>query len=169
MTLFSVPEPEPESLPPWVVANRRLLENLGHDMDAPAFAPNSPAAKEPFLATTFDGATYDPELDQERLEGQLGRVYDAMKDGRWRTLWEIAERCAARDTQAAISARLRDLRKEKWGAYQIERRRRSLPLSSAVWEYRVGAKGAGTPNERRCPHCAELEAEIAELLEMLAK
>ena len=41
-------------------------------------------------ATLFDGLTYSPAIDADRLTTQLGRVYRLMIDGKWRTLAEIA-------------------------------------------------------------------------------
>lgn len=78
----------------------------------------------------FDGETYDPALDENRLSKQLGRVWAAMKDGEWRTLSEIAEETGD-ESQAAISARLRDLRKPRFGGYNVLRRRRT----EGLWEY----------------------------------
>jgi hypothetical protein len=69
----------------------------------------------------FAGATYDPALDEHRLSKQLGRVYDCMSDGKWRTLAEIA--VVAHGSEPAISARLRDLRKAEFGGYIVARRR----------------------------------------------
>lgn len=89
---------------------------------------------EPTLFDTlprFDGATFDPALDGERLRRQLGRVFDLMRDGAWRSLAEIA--AATGDGEASISARLRDLKKPKFGAYLVERRRES----GGLWRYRV--------------------------------
>jgi hypothetical protein len=47
---------------------------------------------------------YDPALDQARLTKQLERVFDLMRDGRWRTLQEIAD--ATGDPHASIRAQL---------------------------------------------------------------
>lgn len=60
----------------------------------------------------FDGATFDRELDSERLSTALGRVYLLMQDGRWRSLREIA--AASECSEAGASARLRDLRKDRF-------------------------------------------------------
>lgn len=68
----------------------------------------------------FDGVTYQPERDHERLKGQLGRVFNLMKDGRWRTLDGIAE--YVKGSPAGVSARLRDFRKAKYGSRTVERR-----------------------------------------------
>jgi hypothetical protein len=84
--------------------------------------------------TLFDGETFDPALDGARLTGQLARVYELMSDGAWRTLRDIAR--DAGGTEAAVSARLRDLRKARFGGHTVERRR--VPGASGLWEYRVG-------------------------------
>lgn len=73
----------------------------------------------PPASVAFGGETYDPPRDYERLTGQLGAVFDLMKDGRWRTLSEIAER--VHGSEAGISARLRDLRKREYGGHAVER------------------------------------------------
>jgi hypothetical protein len=82
----------------------------------------------------FNGATYDPAFDNERLEKQLGRVYSCMIDGQWRTLGEIE--AITKDPQASISAQLRHLRKERFGSYIIERRHRG-DRANGLYEYRV--------------------------------
>ena len=82
----------------------------------------------------FDGATYDPALDKERLQTQLGKVYRLMCDGEWRTLAEIA--AVAGGSEAGCSARLRDLRKDRMGSYHVERRRRGEG-KRGLFEYRM--------------------------------
>ena len=82
----------------------------------------------------FDGHTYQPELDFGRLTSQLIRVYVAMRDGQWRTLDEL--QVLAGGQQAAVSARLRDLRKVKFGAHMVERRRRGNG-ERGLFEYRL--------------------------------
>jgi len=72
----------------------------------------------------FDGSTYEPELDHVRLTGQLQRVYSVMKDGRWRTLNNIS--VLASGPESSIGARIRDLRKAKFGEYQVDRKRDSI-------------------------------------------
>lgn len=86
---------------------------------------------------SFDGTTYEAEHDYVRLTGQNHQVFALMKDGRWRTLAEIE--LATRFGQASISARLRDLRKKKFGGWLVERRRRGIP-SAGLFEYRIGGK-----------------------------
>lgn len=79
----------------------------------------------------FDGATYRHALDHERLGAQLLRVAQLMGDGGWRTLREIAR--TTDDPEASVSARLRDLRKRKFGGYTVERER----LTGGLYRYRV--------------------------------
>lgn len=79
----------------------------------------------------FDGETYNPARDEARLTSQLDRVYAVMTDGRWRYLSEIAERVDG--SEASVSARLRDLRKPRFGGYTIERRY----VADGLWEYRM--------------------------------
>jgi hypothetical protein len=57
-----------------------------------------------------------------------------MSDGAWRTLEEIRSRVGG--SEAAISARLRDLRKDKFGGHIVESRRRG-DGSRGLWEYRL--------------------------------
>ncbi len=87
-----------------------------------------------FSQSRFNGPVYDPELDQERLSKQIGRVYSAMLDNDWHTLTELEIITA--DPQASISAQLRHLRKERFGGYTIEKRRRG-DETSGLWEYRL--------------------------------
>lgn len=89
-------------------------------------------------APRFDGPSFDPVFDQARLTKQLGRVFDAMRDGEWRTLGEIG--AITGDPQASISAQLRHLRKPRFGGYTIEKRRRGLP-EHGLYEYRLPAGG----------------------------
>lgn len=66
----------------------------------------------------FVGAYFDPKYDTERLTKQIGRIFDLMQDGTWRTLNEIA--AATGDPQASISAQLRNLRKQRFGSYEVQ-------------------------------------------------
>ena len=72
----------------------------------------------------FDGETYDPDLDHVRLTGQLKRVHSVLSDARWHTLRGISIRAEA--PESSCSARLRDLRKDKFGAYIVDRKRDSI-------------------------------------------
>ena len=81
-----------------------------------------------------DGSTYEAVPDQSRLNAQLRRVVVAMRDGAWRTLGEIEG--VTGDGQTSISARLRDLRKERFGVSTVERRRRG-DEGRGLFEYRL--------------------------------
>ena len=83
----------------------------------------------------FDGETYEPAKDHVRLGGQLLRVWDVVCDEEWRTLGEIRE--ATGDPEASVSARLRDLRKPKFGGHVLERRRRGDDEDTGLYEYRI--------------------------------
>lgn len=80
-------------------------------------------------APMFGGETYDPALDGARMNGQLLRVWNQMIDGQWHTLAELADKCGG--SEAAISARIRDFRKEKFGSHIVLRRR----VTAGLWEY----------------------------------
>lgn len=80
-----------------------------------------------------DGDTYEAEFDYERLNDQAKRVYSVIVGGAWWTLGEIAE--ITRDPEASVSARLRDLRKPRFGALTIERRSRDR--ERGLFEYRL--------------------------------
>jgi len=79
----------------------------------------------------FNGSDYDPVRDDVRLTGQLLRVWNAMEDGAWRTLDQIA--AATGDPQASISAQLRHLRKPRFGGHEVEKRH----LGNGLFQYRV--------------------------------
>ena len=83
----------------------------------------------------FDGDTFDQQHDGTRLGTLLESVRKLMADSEWRTLSEIRE-TIGRGSEASLSARLRDLRKPKFGGLTVERRRRGDP-SLGLWEYRI--------------------------------
>lgn len=86
------------------------------------------------LGGHFNGPEYDPTQDQRRLTGQILRVWHCMRDGQWRTLGEIS--AITFDPQASISAQLRHLRKERFGAHVVERRVRG-DRARGLFEYRL--------------------------------
>ena len=85
------------------------------------------------LPTLFDGITINDERDNGRLHAQLTEVRLLVTNmGRiWWTLGEIAR--ATGYPEASISARLRDLRKPKFGSYNVERKY----VERGIWAYRV--------------------------------
>ena len=78
----------------------------------------------------FDGPDLEP-ADHVRLTHQHERVFVVMRDQRWRTLKQIAREAGA--PEASVSARLRDFRKAKFGAHDVERRR----VTQGTWQYRL--------------------------------
>ena len=87
------------------------------------------------LELDFDGATFDSVLDTVRLSRQAQFVFDLMRDGRWRTLAEITSAIGC-GSEAGVSARLRDFRKPKFGAFVVDRRRRGEG-ENGLFEYQL--------------------------------
>ncbi len=86
------------------------------------------------------GPDFDEELDGERINTQLDRVRNYMLPlPEWRTLAEISR--VTGDPPASVSAQLRHLRKARFGAFMVVKRRRGDP-GSGLWEYRVEHSGA---------------------------
>lgn len=83
------------------------------------------------LPMRFDGPEYVPARDQARLAGQILRVFNLMRDGRFRTLREIAQ--ATGDPESSISAQLRHLRKPRFGAHTVNRRH----VDNGLFEYQL--------------------------------
>ncbi len=88
------------------------------------------------LPLNLDGVTYEPARDGARLSRQLELVEAIMKDGQWHTMADIYGKFLGRGmgaSEAGISARLRDLRKPKFGGHTIEREY----VADGVWRYRM--------------------------------
>ena len=85
------------------------------------------------LPTLFDGITINDERDNGRLQAQLTevRLLVTSMGRQWWTLGEIAR--ATGYPEASVSARLRDLRKPKFGSYNVERKY----VERGIWAYRV--------------------------------
>lgn len=71
------------------------------------------------------------KIEIQRLCDAGNRVYTLMKDGKWRTLREIAD--ATQTSEAGASARLRDFRKPAFGGHTVEKRKRY----ENTYEYRL--------------------------------
>ncbi len=71
---------------------------------------------------------------------QLERVKNVMLDGKWHTINDL--RWATNDPESSISARLRDLRKSRYGGYNVERARISNFRNPVVFAYRFGKKSS---------------------------
>mgnify|MGYP003656898032 CR=1 FL=1 len=82
----------------------------------------------------FDGSNYDAKNDKRRLTGQILRIFEAIKDSGWYTLDEI--HIITRDPHASISAQLRNLRKDRFGAHTVDKRSRN-DRSIGLWEYKL--------------------------------
>lgn len=106
-------------------------EDPNQSMNNQATAPAPPQGGSGYK---FDGPVYDPVFDRKRLTKQLGKIYDLMIDGRWRTLGEIEAVIGA--PQGSISAQLRHLRKKRFGSYRVDKQRRG-DKSSGLFEYRL--------------------------------
>ena len=83
----------------------------------------------------FDGDDYNHERDSDRLTGQLLRIFEVVKDSRWRTLKEIA--LLTGDPEASISAQLRHLRKPRFGSHEVEKQY----VDRGLYKYRVLING----------------------------
>ena len=79
----------------------------------------------------FDGDDIDHARDGERLTGQLLRIWEVIKDGKWYTLTDIS--IAAKATEASVSAQLRNLRKHRFGGHEIEKEY----LDDGLYRYRL--------------------------------
>jgi hypothetical protein len=87
------------------------------------------------LSADFDGKTYVPADDRNRLKRQLHAVFALMRDSSWRTLEEISSQMGIPASTASISARLRDFRKEKFGRHTVNRRLRDG--KKGLFEYQL--------------------------------
>lgn len=103
--------------------------------DLSDFLPGGPLHRH----ADFDGRTYDRGLDLVRLKGTLRAVFSVLCDGQWKTLSEIAAQAekfsGRRCPEAGVSARLRDLRKDKFGGFEVESRRSDR--GDGIWLYRL--------------------------------
>ena len=79
----------------------------------------------------FDGKTIHTERDAIRLRRLYDRVFAVMSDGKPHTLAEIAQK--AHGSEASVSARLRDMRKPKFGGHNVE----TEYISDGLFQYRL--------------------------------
>ena len=109
------------------IESRMLLSLLEEVRDHRAPIPAKPVR----LEGKRDGETFDPELDFGRLNRQMQAVWCEVRDGHWWTLRQISFRTGM--PEASVSARLRDLRKPRFGEQEVQRRR----AGNGLWQYRV--------------------------------
>jgi hypothetical protein len=134
-----------------MIPNRDRDDRDAHDDDDDSSPPQSgeqlplelrPEPEWDFVEAMHDappgafGETFDPDLDAPRMGAQLQRVFNVMRDGSWRTYYEIA--AITGDPVQSVSARVRDLKKPRFGSRTIERRRRG---TGGTWEYRLVVDG----------------------------
>jgi hypothetical protein len=87
----------------------------------------------------FDGSDYNKDLDLDRLTTQYYRIFDLMKDGKWRTLSEIAIETGF--PTPSISAQLRHMRKPRFGAHIVRKQRVKGREAQGLFEYQLSVKG----------------------------
>ena len=85
--------------------------------------------------TNTYGPAYVEAIDGKRIRKQHEVIRDFMLGNGWKTLAEIEK--ATLYPQASISAQLRHLRKERFGGFAVDKRRRS----PGTWEYHVSGQG----------------------------
>ena len=87
-----------------------------------------PGLTPPPPAPDFDGGTYEQEVDKKRMTAQLSLVRELMSDGRWWSIAQLADaiwKSGYMATPQGISARIRDLRKARYGGREVDRRRKT--------------------------------------------
>ena len=84
-----------------------------------------------FFDKPFDGDDYNDKRDRKRLTGQIQRVFNAMKSGRWMTLDDIV--AITGDPHASVSAQYRHLQKPKFGNHTGVKRY----IGNGLYEYRL--------------------------------
>lgn len=96
----------------------------------------------------FGGMTYKRDLDKDRLTSQLLQVYYVMCDETWWTIPAIQQSIKLAfdriHSEAGISARIRDFRKDWGGSHHVDRRRIE---DSGLWEYRLELRHTRLPKK----------------------
>lgn len=87
----------------------------------------------PQICGDRDGETFNRARDGKRLNAQMQRVFNELtaRDGEWCTLRSLSYFTG--DPEASISARIRDLRKPKFGGYTVQREY----VARGLWRYRL--------------------------------
>lgn len=108
---------------------KRFLYCLENGVKKIKFRGGNMESLKPFR---FNGPDYIPEIDDERLTGQILRIFEVMEDSEWRTLDEIES--LTDYPQASISAQLRHMRKPRFGSHRVNKRRRG---TTGTFEYQL--------------------------------
>jgi hypothetical protein len=86
----------------------------------------------------MEGTGYEAKYDEQRITSQRDTVKQvlllAAHHDAWMTLGELARK--TKYPEASISARIRDMRKPRYGGYTVEKRRVGNP-ARGLWEYRL--------------------------------
>ena len=90
----------------------------------------------PEQPSIFDGPFLTAE-DDPRLKSQLNRVFEYLRDGEPRTLGQIHQ--AVGGSITGVSARIRDLRKKRFGGYDVE----TVNHGGGVFTYRLVPANGG--------------------------
>ena len=95
----------------------------------------------------FDGYTYDESRDESALASQLDAVRNAMMNGQWWTYKQLREHLQRHHqinaTDTSLSARIRDLRKIRFGGYKVQSRHKTR----REWEYRIDLQASAATDE----------------------
>lgn len=89
----------------------------------------------------FNGPEYSHKEDHSRLLKQHERILRLMMDGEWRTVKEISR--ITRDPENSVQAQLRHLRKPRFGAFIVSRRK--VEKTRALYEYHVRERKMSDP------------------------
>jgi len=84
----------------------------------------------------FDGETYDKNRDQVRLSRQIDKVQQFLEGNDYVTLDEISAATGIKNI-SSISARIRDLRKDRHGNRVVDRKY----ISDGLYSYKLMPKG----------------------------
>jgi hypothetical protein len=88
------------------------------------------------LPAACDGITIDRDIDTPRLAPHLHGCFALLRDGQPHTIADVAR--AVGCTESAASARIRDLRKAKFGGHTVERQR----VGGGLFTYRLIPRGS---------------------------
>jgi hypothetical protein len=119
----------------------------------------------PIPSMGYAGTGVSLPEDYPWLTDQMRCIYEVMRDGQWRKPSEITAITGIRET--SVQAQLRNMRLERFGAYDVPMRRAEDPRGGRH-EWRVGPKGSGNPERHACPRALDAErlgAELADALE----
>ena len=119
------------------------------------------------------------DVVESQAQDQRAACMLLLGDGNWHTTIEILRACGSTAGTAGVTARLRDLRKAKFGGHNIQSRRSRVqhlygvdPSGYAIWEYRLVPGAAPTRHDKLTQLKASLldaQIEIANLRGQLAE